>query len=71
MLIRVNSPEDYTPSAGGQSANSKSQISNIKQITIIEIQNYKHEYGFKKEPMNAMFWSLDIVIWNLFEIWCL
>jgi hypothetical protein len=37
--------------------NSKSQISNNKQITMTEIPN--------------LFWSLDIGICNLFEIWCL
>jgi hypothetical protein len=37
--------------------NSKSQISNNKQITMTEIPN--------------LFWSLYIGICNLFVIWCL
>jgi hypothetical protein len=27
--------------------------------------------GSDKLQLRQMFWSLNIVIWNLFEIWCL
>jgi len=38
----------------------KTQIPNYKQIPMTKIPNSK-----------LMFWSLDIVIWDLFVIWCL
>jgi len=54
--------------------NNKSQIPKIKQIspagvsgeTITEISNSKRDIA-ELSP----FWSLDIGILNLFEIWCL
>ena len=38
----------------------KNQTTNTKQITMTEIQNSKQSKS-----------DLDIVIWNLFVIWCL
>jgi len=48
--------------------NSKKQISNNKQITITEIQNYKPFQHLIKENSKSF---LVIGIWNLFVIWCL
>jgi hypothetical protein len=36
------------PKGGGQAGNSKSQISNSKQITMTEIQNLKQTYDIEK-----------------------
>jgi len=36
-----------------------------------EIQNPKHAHDIEKTNISKLFWSLDIVICNLFVIWCL
>jgi hypothetical protein len=73
-------PDSGKPPQGGQAGNSKSQIPNSKKITITEIQNSKHEndleertFQFAEADLNSdsMFRSLNIVIWDLFVIWCL
>jgi hypothetical protein len=35
---------------------------------MIEIQNPKHAHDFEKTNISKLFWSLDIVICNLFVI---
>jgi hypothetical protein len=58
----------------------KFQITNIKQITITEIQNPKREYDLEERTSNACFGHaqrrrlrrvLNIGIYDLFVIWCL
>jgi len=45
-------------------------MTNPKQITMTKIQNFKQPD--LTMPSGAVrFWLLDIVFWNLFEIWCL
>ncbi len=70
------------PLSSTANRNSKSQISNIKQITITKIvraslglptlrAGAQFQNSVSKFQTCFMFWSLNIGIWDLFVIWCL
>jgi len=53
------------PERGGQAANSKSQISNSKQIPMTEIQNLKHAKNIENEHIKTVsvieYWKLKFI----------
>jgi hypothetical protein len=54
----------WTRDKGRMTIDKKFEIRISKQITMTEIQN-------SKQSAFDLIWNLDIVIWDLFVIWCL